>query len=373
MSAAPRALLFVLAFLASIALAPTACADMAGPSASLPGSLDAKKPLHAPKAAVTEAIFANCFLAGTLVETDQGMKPIEQIEVGDQVLAHPEGGFHRGERAFKPVVRLSRNTTRQVCRLTIGPARPQGRTEAHVVGEAKEGGDSEEPPPASQQILCTPNHPIFLVGRGWIFTGKLKPGDLLVGASGTLLEVRAVEVWDELAPIFNFEVEEWHTYFVAGRSGAESVWVHNRLIGPVRRNVPWYGPLGPNKRATGMRAHLDPKYPLPKGARPGVDPPGYVSGTHERLHLLAKSLGGRGVGRNLATGWRGANYPEGFNAMEALARDALKSGHIVNISVTPIYRGPRGKIPESFEYILQVTNRKTGATETTIEMIKNAR
>ncbi|MBX3469260.1 MAG: hypothetical protein KF878_20490 [Planctomycetes bacterium] len=178
-----------------------------------------------------EEEFDNCFLAGTLVETESGMKPIEDIEVGDRVLAHPEGGFHKGERAFKPVVHLSRNTTRQVCRLTIAPARPQGRTEVHVVGEANDGGEeSEEPPSGSQQILCTPNHPIYLVGRGWIFTGKLKPGDLLVGESGALLEVLRVEVWDEVAPIFNFEVEDWHTYFVAGNQGAESVWVHNRQV-----------------------------------------------------------------------------------------------------------------------------------------------
>lgn len=29
-----------------------------------------------------------CFVAGTLVETDNGPKPIEHIEIGDQVLTH---------------------------------------------------------------------------------------------------------------------------------------------------------------------------------------------------------------------------------------------------------------------------------------------
>lgn len=44
-----------------------------------------------------------CFKEGTLVETEEGLKPIEDIEVGDKVLAYDEV---TGEQAYKPVVRL---------------------------------------------------------------------------------------------------------------------------------------------------------------------------------------------------------------------------------------------------------------------------
>jgi hypothetical protein len=42
------------------------------------------------------------FVAGTLVHTDKGLVPIEQIKVGDMVLSKPESG--QGELAYKPVV-----------------------------------------------------------------------------------------------------------------------------------------------------------------------------------------------------------------------------------------------------------------------------
>jgi RHS repeat-associated protein len=49
-----------------------------------------------------------CFAKGTLVLTDKGNKPIEDIEVGDLVWAYDE---ETGESGFKPVVRLFRNGT----------------------------------------------------------------------------------------------------------------------------------------------------------------------------------------------------------------------------------------------------------------------
>jgi hypothetical protein len=45
------------------------------------------------------------FVAGTLVHTDKGLVPIEQIKVGDLVLSKPENG--EGELAYKSVVNVS--------------------------------------------------------------------------------------------------------------------------------------------------------------------------------------------------------------------------------------------------------------------------
>ena len=41
-----------------------------------------------------------CFAAGTLIHTINGLVPIENIQVGDLVLAKPENG---GEQSYKPV------------------------------------------------------------------------------------------------------------------------------------------------------------------------------------------------------------------------------------------------------------------------------
>lgn len=63
----------------------------------------------APWQKVTEAARKNtnqnavgCFVAGTLVHTRDGLRPIEQIQVGDYVLSKPEDG--NGETAYKRVV-----------------------------------------------------------------------------------------------------------------------------------------------------------------------------------------------------------------------------------------------------------------------------
>jgi hypothetical protein len=44
-----------------------------------------------------------CFVAGTVMHTREGLKPIEQIQVGDWVLSKPESG--EGEQAYKRVIK----------------------------------------------------------------------------------------------------------------------------------------------------------------------------------------------------------------------------------------------------------------------------
>lgn len=51
-----------------------------------------------------------CFKAGTLVLTATGYKAIEDVKVGDKVLAYNE---ETGEQAYKEVVRLFRNETKE--------------------------------------------------------------------------------------------------------------------------------------------------------------------------------------------------------------------------------------------------------------------
>ncbi len=140
-----------------------------------------------------------CFVAGTIVHTSEGTTPIEEIEPGDYVLAYDE---ETGESGYQKVVRLFRNTTDELAYVTVASGEP---------GEAEE-------------IICTPGHKFYVEGE-WIAAGELESGDVLTLADGSKTKVHSVTVEELETPtiIYNFEVENWHNYYVAD----EGVLVHN--------------------------------------------------------------------------------------------------------------------------------------------------
>lgn len=84
-----------------------------------------------------------CFAAGTLVHTKEGLKPIEQIQVGDYVLSKHDSGT--GEQAYKRVLKTFAHPAETVIK----------------VGYAEPGN-----PKLGNSIICTPNHPIWVAEVG---------------------------------------------------------------------------------------------------------------------------------------------------------------------------------------------------------------
>lgn len=143
-----------------------------------------------------------CFLAGALVETPTGRRPIESIHVGDEVLS-------RDERTGEVGCREVRQTF-------------EGRASSFVrIGLLSSETGS------GQTLRCTAEHPLRVVDHGWVTAGALRVGDRLVSSSGAALDVVLVQVVVEDVGYFNLEVEGTHTYFVAGEVNAPAVWVHN--------------------------------------------------------------------------------------------------------------------------------------------------
>lgn len=244
-------LALLLLLLTHQALGASARLDEDGPSPFLASSTKAEAPSHLPKEAVAEAIFDNCFLAGTLVAmADGSMKPIEQVRAGDQVKACDPAS---GQVVDREVVRTFRNVSETIVNVTWAPLDrieclpigQRGRGERHSVGSSR-GGDGEdgedgEPPSAdgAQTVRCTPGHPWWVESQlRWRFAGDLRVGDLLRLDAGRVGVVLALEVRQEVARTFNFEVEREHTYFVAQHENAPSVLVHNssaRLLAAAKR------------------------------------------------------------------------------------------------------------------------------------------
>ena len=136
-----------------------------------------------------------CFIAGTKVLTDHGHKNIEDIEVGDLVLAYDE---ETGETAYKPVVQLFRNTTKEWYHIQA----------------------------ADEEIICTGEHPFYVIGKGFIKASELKCRDKLLNAHGAVVLIDSIWV-EQLGAeqtTYNFEVADYHTYYVSELH----ILVHNR-------------------------------------------------------------------------------------------------------------------------------------------------
>jgi hypothetical protein len=145
-----------------------------------------------------------CFVAGTEVHTANGLVDIEDVRPGDLVLSRDEA---TGEQAYKPV--LQTVTTHPDALYT-------------VVYDTDGAGPV---PPA--ELVTTAPHPFYVVGKGFVPASDLRDGDDLSLADGATADVVALTVERALPgesfTTYNFEVAEFHTYFV----DAEGVWVHN--------------------------------------------------------------------------------------------------------------------------------------------------
>ena len=136
-----------------------------------------------------------CFIAGTLVQTEDGTKPIEELQPGDRVWAWNE---ETCEVALKPVVETYVNETDELMHI-------------HVNG---------------QEILTTPGHPFYSPVKGWTSAVQLRAGDILVLVNGEYVIVEQVqhELLEAPVKVYNFNVEDYHTYYVTD----SGVLVHNR-------------------------------------------------------------------------------------------------------------------------------------------------
>jgi len=172
-----------------------------------------------------KAMAGLCFVAGTQVLTPEGARSIEEIRPGDLVLSRSD---RSGEQGFKRVAQTFVTHPTRLYHLTY-------RAREHRVspgGEKKEGASEDDDGPA--ELVGTGEHPFWRVDdRRWVPLKELRCGDRLSLADGREAVVEAIAVEDappgQCFSTYNFEVEEWHTYFVGerGRAPALAAWVHN--------------------------------------------------------------------------------------------------------------------------------------------------
>ncbi len=215
------------------------------------------------------------FVAGTLVHTKNGLVPIEKIKVGDYVLSKPQSVD--GEISYHKIITTFVHEEQPVMCVDVYDYTVNDIADAE---SKRELIDSSKITP----FVVTPNHPFWLVDRGWVKTEQLEfmnstiqtingqqhtvydvsdvmrtdnpDVGFLVGGSycpikysntesravflknnsvqtsyklADRIENETVEWWDRNSDdvlkrtVFNIEIENTHTYFI----GNIGVWVHD--------------------------------------------------------------------------------------------------------------------------------------------------
>ena len=138
----------------------------------------------------------NCFGAGTPVQTMDGLRPIERLRVGDQVLTQDPNS---GELKYQPLLAVYHNPPNETLRIGLG----------------------------KETIVATGIHRLWKAGKGWTMARDLKPGDSLRTLEG-LAVVKSIDK-DRVQPVFNMHVGEGESFFV----GKQGVLAHdNSQVNP---------------------------------------------------------------------------------------------------------------------------------------------
>ncbi|WP_336960707.1 polymorphic toxin-type HINT domain-containing protein [Chryseobacterium contaminans] len=135
-------------------------------------------------------VFA-CFPAGTPVHTEDGIKNIEDIRIGDLVWAYDED---TDTVALQPVIDLITNESDHTISIY---------TEAEV-------------------IETTAIHP-FYTEEGWKDASELEAGEKILTKNNEKVTIERTEYSYEPKKVYNFTVDNFHTYFV----GLLALLVHN--------------------------------------------------------------------------------------------------------------------------------------------------
>ncbi len=136
-----------------------------------------------------------CFVAGTLISTPEGELPIESIKIGDSVYSK---NLVTGKLGVKKVTDVFVRQTDTLCRIST---------------------DTDE-------IITTEEHPFWVENVGWVEASQLSTGVLLCLQNGETTTVTniSIEHLENPITVYNFEVEDFHTYFV----GSGNILVHNQ-------------------------------------------------------------------------------------------------------------------------------------------------
>ena len=261
-----------------------------------------------------------CFIAGTTILTATGLVAIEKLAAGDKVISTNPDTL---ETAEKTVLETYVRQVNKLVHITIN----------------------------GEEIVTTDNHPFYVQGRGFIEAGSLLVGDRLISVNGEdlIVEDYCIELTDEPVSVYNFQVEDFHTYFV----GENKVWVHNRTCtSQERQDIKDH--LEGNKSTDG--AKLD----------------GRINGCHEESRFLSElDIAGGDLTDNIqsVSGVDGVTYVEyTANTRTGKASKTIYDSNVISTDDF-IDRGLEAyaNVPESVNGINPATGRTSEVSVTALD------
>lgn len=136
--------------------------------------------------AICNLIESGCFVGGTLVSTEYGLKKIENIKIGEKVYTYD---LVNREVILKEVTETFNERVSKIIKIEI---------ENNVI------------------IETTVEHPFYVKDIGWVEAGKLKEGDKLF--SKELGDTEIAAVWEDIyldRDVYNLQLEGNHNFFVS--------------------------------------------------------------------------------------------------------------------------------------------------------------
>lgn len=153
---------------------------------------------------------SSCFPSGTLVNTPQGLRPIQDIQVGDEVYSF-DAGIRWGLTNPTPVYG-SELVIRKVTDVSKHGYNDTP-TPAHLIKVIHSNGE----------LVATYNHEVHSLTKqsalsdpGFAKVEDLEPGDIIFADDGSEVTVTEVLPGDKYDYVYNLEVEELHTYIASG-------------------------------------------------------------------------------------------------------------------------------------------------------------
>ena len=168
-----------------------------------------------------------CFVEGTLVLTEDGLVPIEDIEVGNYVWAeNPD----TGDITLKEVLDTFEKQVDTIVTITID----------------------------GEKIKTTEAHLFYVEVTGWIPASMLQEGDILSLEDGREVPVQSIETitYNHYVNVYNFEVKDFHIYYISD----VSVLVHNKTPCQQLKSINTQKPLQIHHFASNKNKKYTPEF-----------------------------------------------------------------------------------------------------------------